>query len=306
MGGGVKAPPPTKEEKALQKQQAELLQLQRTVLEEQRTQAAILVPFFAAQEGYDVVTDKHGNITGIKKQEGTVRAQIEQLDDQLQLEMSHRSLAALRGELPISPGLEKAIATQEQDLRATLTKQLGPGFETSTPGMQAMGEFRTNAEILREGARTNQLTLNEQLGLARQQQSQASRMTSQDFIRQIAGGDAIQIAGAFGQTAKGFGEAQLPFIKQREMQLQAKIANQQARTSMFGAGIGLVGALFSDDRLKSHAIRIGTLEPYKIPIYEYTYNGERYIGSFASDVERVRPGAVGNRYGYRVVQYMDL
>ena len=90
------------------------------------------------------------------------------------------------------------------------------------------------------------------------------------------------------------------------MQLQASIANAQSRASMFGAGIGLVGSLFSDERLKSDAVVIARLESFGIPIYEYTYDGDRYLGVFASDVESVAPHAVGERYGYRTVQYGDL
>lgn len=302
MGGSVKVPGPSAEERALQKNQAELLGLQREIIEQQRAQSAVLIPFFAAQEGFNVTTDEFGNISSISK----TPTELETLSKTLELELTKRSLAAIRGELPVSPGLERELGQQETTLRDQLGQQFGPGYETSTPGIQSLEQFRTTAEVLREGARTAQLTLAEQLGIARSQQNQFTQASSQDFLRQVSSGDPLSVAGAFGQNAAGFGQAQQPYIQQRQMQLQASIANQQAKTSMFGAGIGLVGALFSDERLKADAEPVAELMPWGLTIYEYTMDGERYLGVFASDAERVAPGFVGERGGYKVVQYEDL
>lgn len=302
MGGGVKVPGPSAEERDLQKNQAELLKLQREIIEQQRAQSAVLIPFFAEQEGFQVTTDSKGNITSIHK----TPTELETLSKTLELELTKRSLAAVRGELPVSPGLEKELSSQESTLRERLSQQLGPGYETSSAGIESLGRFQTTADITREGARTAQMTLAEQLGIAREQQNQFRQSSSQDFLRQSAVGDPLTLAGAFGQNAAGFGKAQEPYIQQRQMQLQASIANSQSRASMFGAGIGLIGSLFSDERLKSDAIVIGKLEPFGIPIYEFVYDGDRYVGVFASDAERVAPGTVGERYGYKTVQYEDL
>jgi len=302
MGGGVKVPGPSAEERDLQKNQAELLKLQREIIEQQRAQSAVLIPFFAEQEGFQVTTDSKGNITSIHK----TPTELETLSKTLELELTKRSLAAVRGELPVSPGLEKELTSQEQTLRERLSQQLGPGYETSSAGIESLGRFQTTADITREGARTAQMTLAEQLGIAREQQNQYRQSSSQDFLRQSAVGDPLTLAGAFGQNAAGFGKAQEPYIQQRQMQLQASIANSQSRASMFGAGIGLIGSLFSDERLKSNAIVIGKLAPFDIPIYEFEYDGDRYVGVFASDAERVAPGVVGERFGYKTVQYEDL
>lgn len=301
MGGGAKAPKPTAEERALQKNQADLLALQTEILKQQRAQQAILLPFLAEQEGFQVETDEFGNVTKISK----TPTELEIKRKQLETELTDRSLAALRGELPVSPGLERDITRSDTMLREKLGKQLGPGYETSSPGIEALARNNESAEVLREGARTAQLTLAEQLGITREQQNQFSQQSSQDILRQGAVGDPLTLAGAFGQTASGYGKAQEPFIAQRQMQLQASIANSQSKASMFGAGIGLIGSLFSDERLKSDAAVIST-RPDGIPIRVFTMGGERYIGVFASDVEAVLPGAVGERFGWKTVQYEDL
>jgi hypothetical protein len=281
------------------------LALQRQIIEEQRAQNRIILPFLAAQEGFDVTTDDNGNITGItqRAEETAKRAQ----EAEITRLLGERSLAALRGELPVDPALEKDLQTQEQELKNQLTTQFGPGYETSTPGIQALEEFRRTSEILRSGARTGQLTLAEQLGITREQQAQFSRQSSGDVLRTSAIGDPLTFAGAFGQTARGYGQAQIPFIQQRQMQLQASIANAQSSAGLLGAGIGAIGAFFSDEEGKLDPVAVSeTLDG--ITIYEYTHaaTGERMIGVMAGDVEKVRPGAVYNRMGYRAVNYREL
>lgn len=301
MGGKTSVPQATAEERALQQSQAELLDLQRSILEQQRAQQAVLLPFLAEQEGYDIETDENGNITNISKVPDPLDAQRKELEAGL----LDRSLAALKGELPVSPALEQDLARQEESLRERLSQQFGPGFETSSPGIETLGQFFNSSEGLREGARTAQLTLSEQLGMARQQQNDFSRQTSQDFLRQISLGDQLGIAGAFGQTAAGYGNAQGPYLAQRQLQTQVGMSNASNRAQVIGAGIGAIGSIFSDETLKSNA-EIISIHPSGVPIYEFTMGGERRIGVFAGDVEEVAPGLVGRRAGYKTVQYEDL
>lgn len=249
--------------------------------------------------------DDNGVITGItmRGDETARRAQ----ENEITRLLGERSLQALRGELPLDPALERSLAQGEEELRNTLASQLGTGYETSTPGIQALDEFRTSAEILRAGARTGQLTLAEQLGITREQQAQFRRGTSQDVLRTSAIGDPLTFAGAFGQTARGYGQAQVPFIQQRQMQLNASIANAQSWNALLGAGIGAIGTFFSDDEGKADPIIVSvTLDG--IPVYEYTHvgTGERMLGVMATDVEKIRPWAVYDRMGSRAVSYREL
>jgi hypothetical protein len=300
MGSKVSVPKPTAEERELQKNQAELLALQRQIIEAQQRQNAILLPFLAEQEGYDIETDTTGNITKISKRFDPDDAKKKELESGL----LDRSLKALKGELPVDPGLEESLQKQEVDLRQRLASQLGPGYETSTPGIETLDQFFRTSEILRDGARTGQLTLAEQLGITREQQDIYSRQASQDVLRQSAIGDPLTFAGAFGQTARGYGQAQIPFIEHRKMQTQASIANAQSSASMFGAGLGLIGALFSDDVLKKNLIPVMTRDD-GITVYKYIYEptGEEVLGVLASEVEKLYPGAVGHKSGYLVVDY---
>lgn len=290
MGGGVNVPGPSAEERELQKQQSETLKLQREILEQQRQQQAVLVPFLAEQEGFDVITDDNGNITGITKRPDALADMKKDIETQL----TERTLKALKGELPVDPALEETLGVQERDLRAKLSSQLGPGYETSSPGIESLGNFFRSSEILREGARTNQLTLSEQLGITREQQRIFEQNSRFDNLSQNANQIPLTLAGAFGQNAAGFGKAQEPFIQQRQMQLQASIANAQSRASMFGAGLGFAGALFSDMRNKEDMVIVGWNSKLGVPIYKFRYIGEEteYFGMMAQDVQKIRPEAV--------------
>jgi hypothetical protein len=312
MGGSSKPPAPTAEERALQKAQADLLNEQRDIVRAQREQQKVLLPFLADQEGYDITLDDDGNIKTIGKRYNRA----EDLRNQLDEGLAERSLKALKGELDVDPALEDALKEQETNLRERLKHQFGAGYETSTPGVDALGEFGKNAEMLRAGARRGELTLSEQLGIARSQQNQSERMTSQDYLRQIGPGDAMSYAGAFGQIASGYGAAQGPYIAQRQMQMQAQQSKRSGIMGLIGAGVGAAGSIlstpaagafmFSDERLKSNAQRIGVHKRLGVPIYKFTIDGEERIGVFAGDVQNVKPELVTSRMGYRVVEYGGL
>jgi hypothetical protein len=316
MGSKVNVPPPTPEERELQRNQAELLALQRQIIEQQRAQNAVLLPFLAEQEGYDVEVDGQGNITKIVKRFDPDDAKRKELESGF----LDRSLKALKGELPVDPALEESLQKQEEDLRNRLSAQLGPGYETSTPGIETLAEFMRSSEILREGARTGQLTLAEQLGITRDQQEMFRRQSSQDVLRQSSIGDPLTFAGAFGQTARGFGQAQVPFIQHRQMQLNASIANAQSANGLMGAGIGALGGILgmlSDERLKRNieAIRdpngkVTELLP-GVPYvtYEFIWDkpGKKHLGVLAQDLQKALPEAVyENDEGYLLINEQEL
>jgi hypothetical protein len=227
-------PKPSKEEKQLQRAQVELLNQQRQMIEQQRQQNLILAPFFAKQEGFDVTVDPStGQITSIREIDTPERRREAEIRGLFQ----ERSLKALKGELPVDPALERSLKEQETELRNRLTQQFGPGYETTTPGIQTLGEFFRSAEELRSGARTGQLTLAEQLGLTREQQEMFRRGTAQDVTRQFGIADPMTFAGALGQVSKGYALPQQFLMAQRQFAAQTA----QSKKAQIGAGIGALG-----------------------------------------------------------------
>jgi hypothetical protein len=99
-------------------------------------------------------------------------------------------------------------------------------------------------------------------------------------------------------------------------QYQAQLGQQNAAMGgMFGLG-GALGsaalkygggaALFSDRRLKSNIVRVGTTVR-GLPVYDYTIFGRRERGVMADEVEKLLPGAVSiHPSGYKMVDYGRL
>lgn len=256
---------------------------------------------------------------------------------EIQKLLGEKTLKALKGELDVDPALERDIKTQGDTLKDRLRSQLGSGFETSSAGIEALQKFGEGAEVLRSQARHGELTLAEQLSMARQgvdlatgqsaiQATQArlpgidpisaggfafglgqGQQQSSASLRQILGGD-LAIAGGLGQVASGF---QMPIGQlqnTRNMELNANIQNAQNNM----AGIGALGSVFgavlgmSDSRLKYDIEPIGEYEG--IPIYAYTmiYNGIRKVGVMAQDLLRIKPELVSQYHGFLRVNYGEL
>lgn len=310
-GPKVEAPKPSKEERLLQQRQADLLGQQSAIIEKQMQQQEALLPFMADQMGIELQRDSTGRVIGAKKKYDPMEAQRTDIEKQL----LQRTQDALGGKLPVDPALESQLKSQEQQLRDRLSQQFGAGYETSTPGIQALSEFSKTAEGLRYGARTGQLTLAEQLGLSRQEMQLAQSQQQLGMFRQAAIGDPMSFMQASGQTAAGYGQAQIPYIQDRQMQLQANMANAQNSMQMMG-GIGsLFGSLFgagmgmiSDARVKDLVAVIGWLEHLGIPIYLFRFKGARQlrIGVLAQDVQEVHPSAVAPEAGFLHVNYNML
>ena len=373
----VNVPEPTAEERGLQKEQTELLRLQRQMLLENQQMQEIFMPIFAKQMGLELGIDKNtGTLRWVKetaaaKQERLMNEKIrkqtlqellnrpkeaeeeaalrDQQRDLLSLQikeaqgrltgpdaerkreierlMDERSLKALKGELEIDPALERGLKEQEETLRERLSAQLGPGFETSSAGIEAMRKFEESAEVLRSEARKGVLTLSEQLSLSRQGAdiaqggfnvgasqaqipgisplstagfsfgAQNAGLQTQGALRSLIS-QPLQTVGGLGQVAAGF---QMPIgtmQQDRSMQLQANMQNAQNSMSMMG-GIGsLFGSIFgampfsSDEYNKEVLARVSETHD-GVGIFIYRRDGEEpKLGVLAQDLMLHRPHAV--------------
>jgi len=241
--------------------------------------------------------------------------------------LQQRTLKALRGELEVDPALERNIKEQGTTLRDRLRQQLGSGYETSTPGMEALQRFDESANVLRSEARRGELTLSEQLSAARTgtdlalgsfgSSLQQSRIPGIDPFS--AGGFAfgagqgglaqqqqvqnliaspLGIAGGLGQVAGGF---QMPIgTMQQDRNMQQNAAIQNANNSMsFMGGVGsMFGSIFSAMPFASdeyNKVVLGKISETDdgMGIYIYQREGEdAKLGVIAQDVLLHRPHAV--------------
>lgn len=310
-GGDISVPGPSEEERALQAEQTQLLRQQRDILSKQLREQQLLSPFLFEQAGVKPIIGEDGEITAFER----VTDELDPLRRDIEKGFLERTQAALRGELPIDPGLEKDLGDQERILMETLRRQLGPGFETSGPGIEAIARFREQSTNLREAARRGDLTLSEQLGMARELGNEGQIDRSLQRIFGVHGLGNQQV----GQFAQGIASAEAPlsrFLQERGLQTQASIASAQAgASSMAGLfqGLGSLGGSlggaavlkYSDRRLKTDIERVGTLEN-GIPVYTFRYRNDpkKRIGVMADEVVKVLPHAIRfDDAGYALVDY---
>lgn len=236
----VQVPGMSREEKALMSEQTALLRQQSQIVTSQMAQQKALLPFFAQQAGLELDFNDAGEIIGAHEADDPLRDQ----DRLIRQKFNERSLAALEGNLPVDPALEAGLEEQEMTLRERLHQQLGPGWENSTPGIEALEKFRSTAEQLRFGARTGMLTLAEQLGFARGEMGMAGQAQGLGIFRQSAIGDPMAAFTGSGQVAAGFQGPISNFQRQRSMQFQGNMFNAQSQTSNMAGWGQLAGTLF--------------------------------------------------------------
>lgn len=152
---------------------------------------------------------------------------------EIERRQTERSLKALRGELPVSETLKKELELGKNRLNEKLYRQLGPGYELSTPGQMAAREYDTMATQLKEGEQRDMLTTAEALSLNRG----ASRAVDMgNFENPFA-----STARSYDVGARGIGSAREQDNYTRGMLLQGNMAAGQEKSGMVGAGVGAIG-----------------------------------------------------------------
>ncbi len=239
--------------------------------------AEAMVPIQLRQQGYEMKYDENGTPVGMEIIPGG-QADLQQKAQAAQLEaergnteinkiFQERTKKALAGELPLDPGIKRQLDENEQSLRATLAKNLGPGYETSTPGIQALanfnkrreetisafqhGEIASSAELGMRGQTTERGTnpfstvtaaseqgqfLNPfaQAGSPQARTAQLMNAVSAPFGK--GGSDGSTLAGQFGQTASALAGQR---AEQAKLMAQERAA-ASAKWGTIGTGIGTV------------------------------------------------------------------
>jgi len=238
-GGDVNVPGPTEEERDLQRQQTEILKQQHVIIERQVRQQDLLAPILFEEAGIIPTIDPEtGEIIGFETD--PEQAALKEQRSEIEKLFLQRSKDALEGNLPVNPALERDLKEGEEELRERLRKQLGRNFETSSPGIEALGDFFERGELIREGARRGDLTLAEQLGQAREG-TQANDLRA--FLSNVTGVNTANISAIqpFSQVVGGLHNVEGSFAAQRQLETQALISGQQSRASTLGALFGAIG-----------------------------------------------------------------
>ena len=205
------------------------------------------------------------------------------------------------------------LAGQQQGFGQNVTqRQLGN--QAISQNQQAALQ-QQQAALAAQNQQYNQLLQGAQFGNIAQQQSLAQQLALRNQpLNEIAGlmsGSQIQMPQFQGYQGSNVAPAPIFAGAQAAGQsamdqygIQSSNVNAQ-NAGLYGlAGTAATGAMmFSDPRLKSNVIRIGT-HPFGVGVYEYDIFGKRQRGVMADEVEAVMPEAVAlHPSGYKMVNY---
>ena len=221
-----------------------------------------------------------------------------------QLELSDaqtRQRLANQGLVPGGEAYENAMISQNQQKNDLLTQAAlqGIGLDTSA-NAQGYNQALQSGQF---GNTASQQSLQQQLALRNQPLNEIAGLMSGSQIQmpQFQGYQGSNIAPApIMQGAQAAGQSAMD-----QYGIQSSNVNAQ-NAGLYGL-LGLGGAAgimkYSDPRLKSNVVRVGT-HPLGIGVYEYDIFGNRERGVMADEVESVMPEAVAlHPSGYKMVNY---
>ena len=148
--------------------------------------------------------------------------------------INEQLVSALEGNLPVNPALRRQFERQEEQLKANLRRQLGPGFETTSAGIEALSQFQQTKGDVFETARRQDINSLSAIAAAREQQEmqRGALGISVNQLNQSAEGLQLQ------REAQRLQEiASMEQLVQGRISFdtQQKIANIQAEAQKFSA-----------------------------------------------------------------------
>lgn len=153
-GAGMNVQP--QEQDALKQQQDALNSARQQILESLK-QTNLLTPQLLSSLGF--TQGPNGQFVDQGAPGGTMAEAFASGPEQQRINemLRQRQIDALGGNIN-DPGLERNLGLQEQTLRNQLRAQLGSGYETSSPGMQALADFRQRSTEARYNVGKEALT----------------------------------------------------------------------------------------------------------------------------------------------------
>lgn len=230
-------PAPSAAAEAASQAQADALNTQTELLKKQLAMQDLLAPALYQAAGLSPKYDTNGKITGFEQTDNS------KLQSQVQGLTLERELKALKGELPVDPQLTQELDRQEQQLRAQLQQNLGNGYEVSTPGIQALGDFnQRKANILTSAAR------GEITALAPVAASNANTVDASIQAALGISNPTLQGISLFSPNAAGYGSIVSNDNQMRQTvynaQSQAAITNAQLKAQANSSLMSGIGSLF--------------------------------------------------------------
>lgn len=224
-GGDVNYPGPSEQE-------LKLLDMQIEYLEQMGEDTAALRPYLLASMG--LKEDKEGNMTKMTDEEYYESlSELDQRGYDVAMAAAERSLKAYAGELDISPALEKSLGQRKEELEVGLSQKLGPDWQSTTAGIQAMAQFTETSNLIREEVRSGIITNEGAMTLASLDYMSGIGETS------MAGFPGQQMGGIFGAAGALAGQ----YGQERQRRWQAGAYGAKLETERQAGLMSALGQL---------------------------------------------------------------
>ena len=246
-GSAPSYPGPSAEERELQSTQTAILKENQAMVKEQMRQQELLAPLLYKNAGL-TPRYENGQLVGFDEIPESADPNAV-LRKEIEGKLLERSMAALNGELPVDIGLMRDLDEADTKLNDVLFKNLGSGYATSSPGIEAQSKNALNRTRVLDAARRDDLTMAEGLSLNRSNQisdlntKRISQLVGTTNIRDNGIGQLGNIAQLFGQQAQGYAQER---GRKYQADFQAYQQNQKPGIfqSILGIAAGAAGAKF--------------------------------------------------------------
>ncbi len=212
----------------------------------------------------------------------------------LQGDFLTRAQTAMQGNAPINPGLQRQLAAEEQQLRGQLAQNLGPGYQTTSAGMEALANFQKRRSELMYNEQQDAMNQGVQnaLGLQGSNLSTLAALygVSEPVLRAITGATNTANSATNAQNQTNLSNAQtMGQLQQNVMNPMTTAGNMNAQT--LAALYGMTGAA------QSAAGQLGNLTNQNISTNQNAYANLNAMGINNRDALARMYGTVSNLGG---------
>lgn len=237
--------------------QTELLKLAQEDATRRAQLEKLTLPLALEAAGKKPVFDDAGNIIGLEDIPGTVKSELEGLQEQFALESTREALRGIRGQVPVGDPFENKIEQDRRALNERLRRQLGPGYDTSSPGIQALSEFEARANEARENIRFGRLSQSTAMSQLGSDQLNQALLRDLDILRTQS---ASNLPGAF-SMAGGVGGTSRDALA-RAFALSQNVTTPGAQALTASGQLAQVGGAFSSGMVNQFATDRRLMDQY--------------------------------------------
>lgn len=217
----------------------------------------LTLPFALEAAGKKAIFDDAGNIIALEDIPGTPKTELQNLQESYALESTREALRGIRGEVPVGDPFENRIDADRTALRERLRRQLGPGYENSSPGIEALSEFEARANEARENIRFGRLSQSSALSQLGSDQLNQAILRDLDILRTQS---ASTLPGAFSMAGSIGGSASDSLARAFALSQNVMAPGSQALTS--SGQLAQAGGAFAGDIAGQYATDRRLMDQY--------------------------------------------